>query len=52
MKKIIINGPYEVTKFARKLAQTYNLNLIDPMTISEEFLNDLVSLTMYGLIMT
>lgn len=42
MKNIIINGPREVTKFAKKLAHTYNLDYIDPFTISEEFLNLLV----------
>lgn len=47
MKNMIINGPYEVVKFAKKLAQTYNLNFIDPISISEEFLNNLVSLATF-----
>jgi len=47
MKNMIINGPYEVVNFARKLAQTYHLNFINPISISEEFLNNLVSLTIF-----
>lgn len=43
IKNIIINGPYKIRHFAKKLAYTYNLNLIDPVIISEDFLNKLVS---------
>lgn len=42
MKNIIINGPDDVENVAKKLAYTYNLDYIDPVTISEEFLNLLV----------
>lgn len=42
MTNIMINGPQEITQFAKKLAHTCNLDFIDPVTISEEFLNLLV----------
>lgn len=49
MKQIIINGPYEVKEFAKKLARTYELDYIDPVTISEEFLNLLVKYFIFQL---
>lgn len=45
MKYVVINGPYEITNLAKKLAHTYNLDFIDPVTASEEFLNFLVKRT-------
>lgn len=41
MKNIIINGPDE-TNFTKRIANAYNLKFIDPVAISEEFLNIMV----------
>lgn len=42
---IFINGPHEITNFAKKLAHTYDLYFVDLITASEEFLNTLVNYT-------
>lgn len=40
---IIINGPHEITNFAKKLAHTYDLYFVDLISACEEFLNTLVN---------